>query len=332
MRSFFYVTLVLTVVLLLGCPFQGGKGKSGEDFLELSTSVDNAEITIGDIFHFTVSLRYPEGSKVELPEIGRLLSLFEIRDFVSQEPRKLGSRQLERRTSYTLSTFTTGEFTIPAMTFTYTTPEGVRGEIRSEPIDIFVKSVLPGEASDIRDIRFPALMRVRYNRWLVLGLPIAGAAVTLSAAYLVIRQRRKRRRGPLVDSAFKLSPHEAAYAELKALCNSTLLKEGKVKEFYVRLSEILKKYIALRFRIDTLERTTGEILEEIKSVRFPAEAEKPVRDFFYDCDLVKFAKYDPKNGENEKIIGDAYRIVDMTKQVESHGGTEDERLKPAATA
>jgi hypothetical protein len=141
--------------------------------------------------------------------------------------------------------------------------------------------------------------------------------LALLAAALILWRRRGK---PLPAIAAApagpvLPPHELAYRELERLLASGLLREGRIKEFHVELAEIIKRYLAGRFEIDTRERTSEEVLDAMKQARVGTGPTALVREFFSETDLVKFAKHLPVEEEVRQTVDQAYRLVDQTKLV-----------------
>ena len=111
--------------------------------------------------------------------------------------------------------------------------------------------------------------------------------------------------------------HETAYAELERLLSSGMLEKGLVKQFYIELAEILRRYLTARFEVETFERTTSEILEALRAVRLPVRALAATADFFAACDMVKFAKYLPAPDETRATVERSYALIDETKARET---------------
>ncbi|MBI4169594.1 MAG: hypothetical protein HY510_06625, partial [Acidobacteria bacterium] len=158
------------------------------------------------------------------------------------------------------------------------------------------------------DIKPPARMPERRMwPWVLAALGLLGAG-----AWLWWRRRRPAvaLEAPAVPP---LPPHETAYAELERLLASGLLEKGRIKEFYIDLAEILRRYLEGRYGIDTFERTTFEILEALRAVRLPVRIAAATAEFLGECDLVKFARYLPAAEETRGTVERAYRLVDETR-------------------
>ena len=87
---------------------------------------------------------------------------------------------------------------------------------------------------------------------------------------------------------------QAAITALETLKKSGLAEEGKMKEFYIALSDIIRTYLGAVYSVDTLDKTTGEIYRELRAEVADKKALVFIKEFFEDCDLVKFAKYRPE--------------------------------------
>ena len=109
--------------------------------------------------------------------------------------------------------------------------------------------------------------------------------------------------------------HEWAYAELEQLLALDLIAAGKVKEFYYRLSNIVRHYIENRFGLMAPERTTEEFLVELAGTDLLVPVHKGLLSHFLDhCDLVKYAKYAPGDPEIKATYESAVRLIDETKE------------------
>lgn len=102
---------------------------------------------------------------------------------------------------------------------------------------------------------------------------------------------------------------------LKNLENESLCDKGKVKEHYVRLTEILRNYFDRAFSIDTLESTTDETLELLKEAHLNKELLEQISTLLVEADLVKFAKSHPDNKINESYMRKSYDIVERCHQM-----------------
>ena len=173
----------------------------------------------------------------------------------------------------------------------------------------------PSEEGDIRDIKAPLVLPKDYRKWIIWGS--IGFATILFAGILFYIWRRKRAGKGLLPEKIKPPhpPHEIALQELTALKGSSLLQEGKVKEFYIRISEVIRRYVEGRYFIVAMELTTFELIENLERSEISAEEISMFQEFLSTCDLVKFAKYTPTSAKNLVNLDKAFEIVECTKLI-----------------
>jgi hypothetical protein len=125
---------------------------------------------------------------------------------------------------------------------------------------------------------------------------LAGAVcVVLIAAALVFVVRR-RRPVPVVRP---VPPQQAALQALRELENAA----REPKDFYTRLVEILRAYIAGRFAIEEPDATASELLSALfKTADLAAEHQRLLRGIVSESDLVKFAARLPPPGAPARAL------------------------------
>jgi len=92
-----------------------------------------------------------------------------------------------------------------------------------------------------------------------------------------------------------------------------LIAKGLVKEYYYRITNILRHYIEDRFGFLAPERTTEEFLTEMAHTnQLDATHKILIQEFLERCDMVKYAKYGPSNLEIKETYDAAKRFIDET--------------------
>ena len=281
--------------------------------VSLEARVDRSKITIGDLIKYSIIVSRDEKANVEMPELGANLGAFEIRDYNDWEPEKRNGEIVQRR-EYTISTYDIGDYEIPPVTVRYSAVNDTTWhELTTEKIKITVESMKPSQAGDIRDVKPPLEIP---KDWMRL-IRFAGAGVILVLIGILIWWYIKRRKEgksliPRREKP-KLPPHEIALQELEQLLQEQLLEKGEIKQFYIRISEIIRRYIEGRFFIVAIEMTTGQLIDTMKESEIEPEQIRWIEDFLMECDLVKFAKYLPTPDENQHVIDQAFEIINRTK-------------------
>jgi hypothetical protein len=83
-----------------------------------------------------------------------------------------------------------------------------------------------------------------------------------------------------------------------------------------------------RYQAMALERTTDEILDDLRRLRMPDDLIRKAESLLRRADLVKFAKHQPVVPEHEESLKAVYDFVERTKIVEEpvtpgQGGKND---------
>ncbi|MFC1620854.1 hypothetical protein ACFL2G_00985 [Candidatus Omnitrophota bacterium] len=150
---------------------------------------------------------------------------------------------------------------------------------------------------DIRPLKGPVDIAGGLQIWpliILIALIIASALI-----FIYLKKKRKTKEEVFVSPR---PPEEIAMEALRALLEMKLIEKGLIKEYYIRLSDIIRTYIEARFKIFALDRTTWELYQEMRIKKIERKETDRIRDFLEDCDIVKFAKYIP----SRKEIQDAY--------------------------
>jgi len=286
------------------------------DLISVNATIDKNKITIGDKINFSLKIESDKDIELLPVDLSPYFKAFEIKDHAVIGPKK-GWKKITTEYRLVLTTFTTGTYIIPEISIKYKDKNGIEKEITSKKIYINVESVQPSplDKDDIRDIKPPEKIKYPAIFYVILTLiPL----ITLGV-YLLVKHLKERNISKVMKESEPDRPaHEIAYERLKKLEELNLLKEGKVKEYYVILSEIIRRYLEDRFKIPVIERTTIEVYREMKeSKKIKIKELSLIKDFLEESDLVKFAKYIPGEDIIKNDFALALNIIDLTKEVVS---------------
>lgn len=155
-------------------------------------------------------------------------------------------------------------------------------------------------------------------------------AIIILIGVILFFAYRKRKKGYFFKPEIKLPPHIVALGELDKLKDSKIWQQGQIKEFYTRLTDIVREYIDGRYGIDAPEMTSDEILDAIRRVADAKSTTDNLTQILKTADLVKFAKFVPMTDENDLSLVNAYLFVNQTKVVELPA-EGDAEVQPAGT-
>jgi hypothetical protein len=205
----------------------------------------------------------------------------------------------------------------------YVTKGGLKGEASSDSAFIYVRSVLPEDASDIRPLK-PNTPAPSELAWYV----IIGAVVCLLVACSVILFRILRKRREPEEEVVQAPPrpaHELAFEELERIQDLGLVSQGRFKLYYSLISEAIRRYVGNRFGFDTMDLTTAELLNEMRKRGIKASVDE-LKVFLVRCDLVKFAKLVPPYDEIESAVETARGLVRRMMESDSKKVREEDTV------
>lgn len=177
---------------------------------------------------------------------------------------------------------------------------------------IFMQGAVDGQS--LRDIKPPLEVPQALLLYFI-GASVLLGFVTVSAWFYLRKKPQPLpvSEGEEVDTPL---PHEVAYQQLVAIETSDLLKRGDMETYHRQIANVLREYISARYQIPALALTTTALLEAMLRVRINAQCVGRVQQLLSNCDMVKFATYQPDLSEASDRVADARRIVDETKITE----------------
>ncbi len=281
--------------------------------IQLKTGVDKSTIHIGDYIKYYIEIEYNKNLKLILPAPGANLGKFDIKDYNVVSMKSDNKNKIKKRIEYTITTYFLGEFQIPAVDIKYLTPDKQEKSIKSDSVLIKVIPIerKPTDKDDIRDIKSPYEMKSYFFVYFLVALFIIGIAVALYFLYFKDRFKKDINQEK-IDNIPAIPEDEDALNKIEELLAKNYIEQGLIKEFYFELSEIIREYIGRRYKIVTLERTSGEILRDLNKF-LDKKNIKAIEKFFTDTDLVKFAKYKPTKTELKNIVPFARDIIESTR-------------------
>lgn len=282
--------------------------------ITIETEIDKAEIYIGDLINYRLTVIHDSDITLIPPPIGANLGAFDVKDYQADDETTLkdGRKKIESR--FLLTTFTTGDYLIPPIPIEYITPDSTRKVLISEPIAIRVSSLLAEDSDtlDIRDIKGPFNFKTA-KTWLyfLIGGIILAAAIAL---YLIRYFRRKRAAvGEPVDTR---KPWEIAFEDLAVLKEKEYPGTGEFKLYYVELTEIVRAFLGRIYSIPMLDMTTYEVCVAFRSLEIDEQLFERIKSFLMHADLVKFAKWVPEVSRMNEDFDEAHSIVEQLMQSE----------------
>ena len=294
---------------LVGVPAAGASASAQE--VRIAMDVDTTVIHVGDPVTVRLSVDHPEGWAVEWPDSFEVAP-FEVLHVVDATPVAAETGDgMRSAATLVVTSFELGELELPSIAVLVKAPGGTTDTLLTDPFLIASESVGLDESGDLRDIKGPLSVPRRW--WGVLLWVALAAVVVGSAAYYLYRRRRAApESGPPVPRAPPRPFHKLALEALRLLEKSSLLERGQVKEYHVRISEIIRRYIEGQFEVPALELTTHEVVGGMRRAALGGPLTAAFQDFLERCDLVKFAKLRPVPEQSRALMEQARTLVRTT--------------------
>lgn len=283
--------------------------QSGEALSRLTRDT----ILIGDQVEWIIPLEMAPGEKYFLEDISNPPAPgVEIIKGLEMDTVRQSRSKIEIEGKVVLTSFDSGSYFLPNLIAMIEREGGaidtllVQGpelEVTTIPVDTatYVVKDLKGQ------IKYPLTFGEVFP-WVLLALVVGAAAY---AAVRMVKMRRANRTflgKPIVQDP----PHIVALRSLEKIRRQKLWQSGRQKQFYTEVTDALRVYIAGRYGIATLERPSKEMLADLKKQNIEENLFEGLSQLFNRADLVKFAKYEAGEAENEEVVPGAVRFVNAT--------------------
>jgi len=310
--ALFWLAITILIVFMAGSVSAQNKVDTVKSLkgIEIKTSVDRAEVYIGDLITYQLTIIHDSAIELVPPPLGANLGAFDVKDYESDIRSKLLDGRIKSANKFVLTTFTTGDYLIPPIPIMFTMPDSSRKVMLSEAVPIKVKSLLSSgvDSADIRPLKTPYEFKRDLTPYYFWGGVILLALAT-TGILIWLRVRKRKRAAPPLDLR---PPWEIAFERLALLKRQSYLADGQFKQYYIELTGIAREYIGHMYEINVLDMTTEEFLFHFQQQSTPDGLLENMGRFLQHADLVKFAKLVP---EKERTKADFDFVHSMIEQV-----------------
>jgi LPXTG-motif cell wall-anchored protein len=280
----------------------------------VQTQVDPSTATLGDLISLTIRVTHPQALQIDPPLIGKNIGTFEVYASTRLPGQVLGDKAVDQFQA-ALQNFTTGPQTLPGLVVPYHDPMGETHSLKTPECVVTIAEVPPGpkDKGGIRGIK-GVIGPTAWSPWwwVLLG------ALLLAVGIFIWRKRKQALQGPPPPPP--VPADTLALEKLEKLAATDWLTTGRIKEYYSAISDIVREYIEGVFRVSALERTTSEIMRDLrKNAEMSTEHQAQLRELLDTCDLVKFAKFRPEAAEASEAHATAVRFVEQTWDAQWEG-------------
>lgn len=287
--------------------------------VEVRTQVDKSSYSIGDYIHVTISLTGNTAMTYYWPNEAELATF----DIISANPTDttISGQTITLSKKLIYSIYESGDFYFPQVSIQYSiTNDTTRYYAISDSVLIHIEDIAVDTTTAIKPITDVLDVKVRSDLWWKILLAVH---LIFIAGFLIwFFVLRKEKTAPVKPAAKVPGLYERTMQQLRALENQKLWQQDQRKAYYSGLTDILRTYLEARFRIQSMERTSDEIMAQLH--RHP-ETKNLAVDIQYVLDLAdmaKFAKSQPLPDENVRALTLVINFVEHTKPVETETDAE----------
>ena len=284
-----------------------------------SATLDSSSIRIGEQVHLKYSIAYrmdEGGGNIQWPVIGDTLPQhIEVVhdsgvDTIMPDKQNDPYAVVQSRT-LTITSFDSGYWAVEPLLFV------VNGDtVQSNALVLAVRTVEVDTAQAIRDIKGIYEVPFSFMAWLKEHWPwVAGGAAILAAlitGIILLARRKPKQKADVPEPILPL--HVRTLSALEEIDRKRLWQHGLHKQYHTEVTDLLRGDVEQRFGTPALEKTTDELLQELKFSSMHASHREQLGNILRLADLVKFAKLIPAPSENEQLMAAAVRLVQETSR------------------
>lgn len=223
------------------------------------------------------------------------------------ETRNDRDKQVERIADVTFIPLSIDSSVVPANKFDFLAANGDTIRAWTDDVRVPIKRI----AADAKDLNpLKEQWKAPINYWLWGGVALA----VLVAVAALVWWIRKKRRTVVETPAIVLPPEVIALAELERIAALALPARGDFKQHYTLVTDVVRRYVEARYKVEAMDRTTYELMDALERRRVSVDG---LEKLLNEADLVKFAKFTPTTESAAVAVNRAREIVIHTTPVVS---------------
>ncbi|MFM7299774.1 MAG: hypothetical protein ACKO1R_01380, partial [Crocinitomicaceae bacterium] len=152
------------------------------------------------------------------------------------------------------------------------------------------------------------------NNWIYWIYLFIGLGLLSALLYWVLIKRKRKSRESLLKT-----PNERALNELEKLKNARTWETNQ-KDYYDKLSCILRTYITEEFLVNLMDKTTSETTILLKTMGLNASIVKKIEEILNSADLVKFAASSSSHIFAQEKLETCVALIDTLKKNDENVG------------
>ena len=295
---------------------------------EVKVETNTKNIKIGEQIQYKVSVETPADTPVSFPEGQTFAPLEMVKTRAADTLRDGGKYRLVKE--YYLTQFDEGHYTIPSQKIRINNKDYFTDSLLVEVHTVAIDT-LKQPLYDIKPIQEVKKPFTSYG-WILTIIAAVLLLLIVAFVYFVFIRKKKF---PFLQTQKKLPPFDRAIQDLKELQNSKYLIQSQHKEYYTRLTDIVKAYLEEEVHILAKESTTDELLTKINllqekgKLNLNQETITNLKRVLQTADLVKFAKNKPSDDNAEYDRETIENVVIKTQEAIPLEPTDEQAINEA---
>ncbi|MGK2861833.1 MAG: LPXTG cell wall anchor domain-containing protein [Chitinophagaceae bacterium] len=265
----------------------------GQDITTVKATVDKSKILIGEPIRLQLEADIPENEAI------RFFDTDSIPHFEFLHKEKIDTVNTGKGTILSqvihITSWDSGHWVLPSFIL------GERKGTDTIPVDVGFTPFDPEQpyhdTKDIIEVN-PTEKKQEFSWWYI----AAGAIIVLVLLIFIFRKKKK----PVIPVIeLPHDPYKEAMEQLEKLQKN----KPVAKEYYSRLVDIFREYVATKKGILSLQATTVDFVAQLKTLQFTGEQFEELSLSLRQSDFVKFAKYIPSAEEDKRIFDLIFKTI-----------------------
>jgi hypothetical protein len=269
----------------------------------ITASLNKNKVFVGDIINFTLKVHLPKNAQINAQQNFHFND-FDVISFRVKHILDASSDINSYELSFDIAAYKTGRLTINPVAIFYINPDGTNNLFFTPQEHVEVESIAKSsKVVEIKDIK-------RLNKFKIKSLYKGLIIVTSILFILCVLYTIKS-----IADYFKKSKQIEVDPKTKSLNALDDLYRQKnslsTRNFYYRMSEILRTYISKQYKLDATKMTTSEFFESVKLL-IPREINvNDFKDYLKAFNLARYADFTPSGIEIENNYNFTKRFLEL---------------------
>jgi hypothetical protein len=269
----------------------------------ITASLNKNKVFVGDIINFTLKVHLPKNAQINAQQSFHFND-FDVISFHVKHIPSASSAIDSYELNFDIAAYKTGDLTINPVSVFYINPDGTNNLFFTPEERVEVESIAKASrAVEIKDIK-------RLNKFkikpLYKGLIIVASLLLVLCALYTIKS---------IADYFKKSKQIEIDPKTKSLnaLNDLYGKKNSLstRNFYYRMSEILRTYISERYKFDATKMTTSEFFESAKPLIAQEINVNDFKDYLKVFNLARYADFTPNGIEIENNYNFTRKLLEL---------------------